>query len=103
MAWIETCMSLRYIAVGTASLDAWHNRWGFDSSGDGFAELPSVRRATVPDDPAQLREEAICLWALGRLSECCEGLQAYLDAAPTAPDTEHVRACAQTYFSACSA
>ena len=47
----------------------------------------------MPDDPSQLREEALCLWALQRYSECGESLQAYLDAAPAAPDAQDVRAC----------
>ena len=48
----------------------------------------------MPDDPSQLREEALCLWALQRYLECGESLQAYLDAAPAAPDAQDVRACA---------
>jgi regulator of sirC expression with transglutaminase-like and TPR domain len=52
-------------------------------------------RATVPDDPTQLREEGLCLWALQRYSECGESLQAYLDAAPAAPDARDVRATPQ--------
>ena len=55
----------------------------------------------MPDDPSQLREEALCLWDLQRYSECGESLQAYLDAAPAAPDAQDVRACAVSMMYEC--
>ena len=48
-------------------------------------------RATYPEEPGPVRDEGVCLWALGRHADCAECLRDYLLAAPNAEDAQQVQ------------
>lgn len=59
---------------------------------DMVREIGVVRcRATFPEEAGNIRDEGLCLWALGQHSECADCLTEYLAAAPGALDALEVR------------